>query len=170
MVKIMMIFGIDPGIGRCGWGVVETIKGKHVVIDYGCIETKVNGEVPQRLFEVGEAVEKLIKKYKPDLISIEDLFFGTNSKTAFLVGQARGVVIFIAAKYKLPVSIYTPLQVKMALTGYGRAEKAQIAQMVKVILGLEKMPKLDDTTDALAIALTHAFSSKMNKLTDGGKV
>lgn len=166
----MVILGIDPGIGRCGWGVVENIKGKPATVDYGCIETKVNGEVSQRLFEVGEEVEKIIKKHKPDVLSIEDLFFGTNSKTALLVGQARGVVIFTAAKYKLPVSVYTPLQVKMALTGYGRAEKSQISQMVKVILGLEKMPKLDDTTDALAIALTHAFSSKMNKLTDGGKV
>lgn len=161
----MVILGIDPGIGRCGWGIIKNTNNKPVIVDCGCIETKANGLIHERLLIIGREVDKLIKKYHPDVISIEDLFFGANSKTALLVGQARGAVLFIAAKNDLPVTVYTPLQVKMALTGYGRAEKNQIAQMVKVILGLEKMPKLDDTTDALAIALTHAFSFKIGKLT-----
>ena len=113
-------------------------------------------------------IESLIKEYKPDVLSIEELFFSTNAKTAFIVGQARGVVLLLAAKNKLEVSIYTPLQVKMALTGYGRADKNQIAQMVEVILKLEKIPKIDDTSDALAVAITHAFSEKIGKLNANG--
>lgn len=160
----MVILGIDPGIGRCGWGIIKNTNNKPVVVDCGCIETKANGIIHERLLIIGEELDKLIKKYHPDTLSIEDIFFGANSKTALLVGQARGVVLFVAAKNDLSISSYTPLQVKIALTGYGRAEKSQISRMVKVILGLEKMPKLDDTTDALAIALTEAFSSKMQKL------
>lgn len=160
----MVILGIDPGIGRLGWGVINNINGKPSIIDCGCIETEINGETSKRLLVIGKELDRLIKKHKPDAISIEDLFFGANSKTALLVGQARGVSLFTAAKNELPVTVYTPLQVKVALTGYGRADKIQISQMVKIILGLEKMPKLDDTTDALAIALTHAFSSKMRNL------
>lgn len=160
----MVILGIDPGIGRLGWGVIKNLNNKPTMIDCGCIETTVNGEISERLLVIGKELDRLIKKYKPDAVSIEDLFFGANSKTAFLVGQARGVSLFTAAKNNLLVTVYTPLQVKIALTGYGRADKSQVSQMVKVILGLEKMPKLDDTTDALAIALTHAFSSKMRLL------
>lgn len=161
----MVILGIDPGIGRFGWGIIKNTNNKPVIVDCGCIETEVNGEAQDRLLIIGRELEKIIKKYQPDTVSIEDLFFGANSKTALLVGQARGVALFTAAKNDLSITSYTPLQVKIALTGYGRAEKSQISSMVKVILGLEKMPKLDDTTDALAIALTHAFSYKIGKLT-----
>lgn len=160
----MTIIGIDPGIGRCGWGVLEYEGSKFKVIDYGCIETKPNGEIEKRLLEIDREIEKIIKKFKPDIFAIEELFFGTNSKTAFTVGQARGVILLEASRNNLPVFVYTPLQVKMALTGYGRADKNQIAQMVKVILKLEKIPKIDDTSDALAVAVTHALSSKMEKL------
>lgn len=160
----MVILGIDPGIGRCGWGIINNANNKHTLIDCGCIETSKALNTSQRLLVIGKKIEALIKKYNPDIISIEDLFFGANSKTALLVGQARGVALFTAAKNNLSVRVYTPLQVKMALTGYGRAEKGQISKMVKAILGLEKLPKLDDTTDALAIALTEAFSSKMQNL------
>lgn len=158
----MVILGIDPGIGRCGWGVVEYKSAKFKVIDYGCIETKPNGSIEKRLLEIASEVTDIIKKYNPDEFSIEELFFGANSKTALVVGQARGVVLLCAGENKLPVAIYTPLQVKMALTGYGRADKSQIGQMVKIILKLNEIPKLDDTADALAIAITHAFSAKMN--------
>jgi crossover junction endodeoxyribonuclease RuvC len=160
----MIILGIDPGIGRCGWGVIEVQGSKPEVRSYGCIETKPNGKVEERLLKISLEIEKLIKQNKPDVMSIEELFFGTNSKTALTVGQARGVILLAASKSKIPVSVYTPLQIKMALTGYGRADKNQIAQMVKVILKLEKIPKIDDTSDALAVALTYAFSSKMSKL------
>ncbi|KKP79632.1 MAG: Crossover junction endodeoxyribonuclease RuvC [Candidatus Levybacteria bacterium GW2011_GWB1_35_5] len=105
----------------------------------------------------------IIKKYKPEALAIEELFFNTNAKTAFIVGQARGVILLAASQNKLNISIYTPLQVKMAITGYGRAEKNQIGQMVKILLKLKTIPKPDDTADALAVALTHAFSAKMSK-------
>ena len=160
----MRILGIDPGIGKCGWGVIEAENSKLKVLAYGCIETSSKKELPQRLSEVYKEIERIIKSNSPDCLSIEELFFNTNAKTAFMVGQARGVILLSAGLGKIPIAIYTPLQVKMALTGYGRADKNQIAQMVKVILKLEKIPKIDDTSDALAVALTHAFSSKLSKL------
>ena len=160
----MIILGIDPGIGRCGWAIINS---KSSIINseaFGCIETEANSEITSRLLIISNEIESLIEKYKPDVLAIEELFFNTNSKTAFVVGQARGVILLAAAKKSVPVAIYTPLQVKMAVTGYGRADKNQIGQMVKVILKLEKIPKLDDTSDALAVAIAHAFSSKVNKL------
>ena len=161
----MVILGIDPGIGRCGWGIVESVNSSKVTaLGYGCIETKPNKKIEERLLEIGEEVNRLIKEHKPDVMAIEELFFGTNSKTALIVGQARGVILLEASRKKLPIFVYTPLQVKMSLTGYGRADKNQIAQMVKVILKLEKIPKIDDTSDALAVALTHVFSAKMKGL------
>lgn len=157
----MRILGIDPGIGRTGWGIILNEKGEMRVEKYGCIETEAKTEMGQRLVELSEKVEDLIKKFKPDAVGIEDLFFNTNTKTAFVVGQARGVIMLAVAKKKLPLAVYTPLQVKIAVTGYGRAEKKQVAQMVKILLKLDSIPKLDDTTDALAIAITHAFSYKL---------
>ncbi|EKD86602.1 MAG: Holliday junction resolvase [uncultured bacterium] len=158
----MMVLGIDPGIGRCGWGIVDVNGSKVSAKDYGCIETKANGAIEKRLLVISLAIEKLIKEYRPDVLAIEELFFSGNAKTAFAVGQARGVILLAAGKSGMSVAIYTPLQVKMALTGYGRADKNQIGQMVKVILKLEKIPKIDDTSDALAVALAHAFSAKMS--------
>lgn len=161
----MVILGIDPGIGRCGWGIVESVNSsKSAALEYGCIETKPNKKIEERLLTISEEVEKIIKENKPDVLAIEELFFGSNSKTALIVGQARGVILLEASRKHLPVFVYTPLQVKMALTGYGRADKNQIGQMVKVILKLEKIPKIDDTSDALAVALTHAFSAKMREV------
>lgn len=161
----MRILGVDPGIGRCGWSVIEPIGSKFKVYDYGCIETKVNGQHEKRLLEISNEIGNIIRKYKPDVLAIEELFFGSNVKTAFAVGEARGVVIVESAKKNLEIAVYKPMEVKIAVTGYGRADKSQIAQMVKVILRLEKLPKLDDTTDALAIALAHAFSFRHQKLT-----
>ena len=160
----MIILGIDPGIGRCGWGIITVNNSQLTVNNSGCIETRPNSKVEERLLIISTKIESITKKYKPDVLAIEELFFGANSKTALTVGQARGVVLLAAAKNKIPVTVYTPLQVKMALTGYGRADKNQIGQMVKVILKLEKIPKIDDTSDALAVAITHAFSSKLGKL------
>ena len=160
----MIILGIDPGIGRCGWGVIESLNSRTKVIEYGCIETTPNSKPELRLQKIYEEIASFIKKYNPGVMAIEELFFGTNSKTALSVGQARGVILLSASMSKIPIAVYTPLQVKMALTGYGRADKNQIAQMVKIILKLEKIPKIDDTSDALAVALTHSFSEKMNSL------
>lgn len=160
----MRILGIDPGIGRMGWGVLEARNSKLEARNYGCIETASNLSVPVRLLEIHDSLLKIIDQHKPDALAIEDLFFNTNAKTAFVVGQARGVVLLLGAQKNLDIAIYTPLQVKIALTGYGRAEKMQVGKMVKTLLNLEKIPKPDDTADALAIALTHAFSYKANKL------
>lgn len=157
----MRIIGIDPGIGRTGWGVMDVENSKLKVRDYGCIETSKELLVETRLQELYEKVVTILKKEHPDAFAIEELFFNTNSKTAMVVGQARGVILLAGAQYNIPITIYTPLQVKIAVTGYGRAEKNQVGQMVKVLLHLDSIPKPDDTADALAIALTHAFSYKM---------
>jgi crossover junction endodeoxyribonuclease RuvC len=160
----MRILGIDPGIGRCGWGVIDSQGSKLTVQGYGCIETSSKKETPERLTEIYAEISKLIKTYKPEAMGIEELFFNTNAKTAFVVGQARGVILLAASQSKLEIAIYTPLQVKMSLTGYGRAEKSQIGKMVKTLLNLKEIPKPDDTADALAVALAHAFSNKYTKL------
>ena len=157
----MRILGIDPGIGRTGWGIVDSEHGKYKVQSFGCIETFPNLETHERLQILYEKIQSLLLEYKPDALAIEELFFNTNAKSALIVGQARGVVLLSAAQHKVHLAIYTPLQVKIAVTGYGRAEKAQVGQMVKTILKLPAVPKPDDTADALAIAITHAFSAKM---------
>lgn len=158
----MRILGIDPGIGRTGWGIIEIQNSKFKVQNYGCIETMPNSALPGRLEALYSEICMIIDENAIEHLVIEELFFNTNAKTALIVGQARGVVLLAASQKNLPIAVYTPLQVKMALTGYGRAEKNQIGQMVKTILQLEKIPKPDDVTDALAIALTHAFSYKNN--------
>jgi crossover junction endodeoxyribonuclease RuvC len=157
----MRIIGIDPGIGRTGWGVVEVQSSKFKVQSFACIETAKDLPFEKRLHELFKSIASILEKEKPDVVAIEELFFNTNSKTAMVVGQARGVVLLAAAQKQIPVTVYTPLQVKIAVTGYGRAEKRQVGQMVKTLLHLDAIPKPDDTADALAIALTHAFSYKM---------
>ena len=160
----MKILGIDPGIGRTGWGVIENQKSKIKCQKFGCIETESTLTISERLVELHTAIAAIIAEYQPDEFAVEELFFNTNAKTAFVVGQARGVVLLAAAQNNIPVAIYTPLQVKIAVTGYGRAEKKQIGEMVKMLLKLPSIPKPDDTADALAIALTHAFSYKMKRV------
>lgn len=157
---IMRILGIDPGIGRTGWGAIEVQSSEFRVQNYGCIETEAKINIEKRLLEIYIRLNDIIKENNPDVLAIEELFFNTNAKTALIVGQARGVILLSAAQNNLPVSIYTPLQIKMALTGYGRAEKAQIGQMVKTLLRLQTIPKPDDVADALAIAIAHAFMYK----------
>lgn len=157
----MLILGIDPGIGRTGWGIVEVKSGKLNVGKYGCIETSQNLIVEKRLHNIYDDLVSILKTEKPDALAVEELFFNTNTKTAMIVGQARGVILLAAAQHEIPISIYTPLQVKIAVTGYGRAEKRQVGQMIKTLLHLDTIPKPDDTADALAIAVTHAFSYKM---------
>ena len=160
----MKILGIDPGIGRAGWGTIQAQSAKCKAQNYGCIETDQRLSVEERLQQLYEEISRVINDEKPNAFAIEDLFFNTNAKTALVVGQARGVVLLAAAQAGLPISVYTPLQVKIAVTGYGRADKGQVGQMVKTLLKLPSIPKPDDTADALAIALTHAFSHKVNRL------
>ena len=156
----MVILGIDPGFARVGWGVIEVQNSEFRIQNYGCIETSKDSDSYERLVDVYEQVLKIVKKYKPDALAIEELFFTNNAKTAFKVGEARGVIILASAMQKIPVFSYTPLQVKIAVTGYGNAEKTQVGRMIKAILKLKEMPKLDDTADAIAVALTHAFTKK----------
>lgn len=157
----MTILGIDPGIGRTGWGTIIIDNGQLKIDNCGCVETLAGELVEKRLQRLYRELVLIIETSKPDALATEELFFNTNAKTALIVGQARGVILLAAAEKSLPVAVYTPLQVKVALTGYGRADKKQIGQMVKTILKLPSVPKPDDTADALAIALTHAFSRKM---------
>ncbi|HRN95827.1 MAG TPA: crossover junction endodeoxyribonuclease RuvC [Candidatus Levybacteria bacterium] len=157
----MRIIGIDPGIARVGWGVVEEHGNKLKTLNFGCFETPKTDLTEHRLLAIYEFLTQLFAKYQPDALSVEELFFNTNTKTALIVGQARGVVLMVAAKHNITLTSFTPLQVKMALTGYGRADKSQIGHMVKTLLYLKSIPKPDDTADALAIAITHAFTHKL---------
>lgn len=153
-----IILGIDPGVATTGFGVIKKTGGCLQVVDFGCIKTKPQTSFSKRLEEIHQQLKKLIRKYQPSIISVEDLFFCKNVKTALAVGQARGVVLLTAMQSKLPIYEYTPLQVKQAITSYGRADKLQIQNMVKVILKLTELPKPDDAADALAIAICCANS------------
>jgi len=158
----MVILGIDPGFARVGWAAIKSQNSKVKIQNYGCIETSKNSSSQERLVDVYKQVCALIKKYKPDSLAIEELFFTNNAKTAFKVGEARGVIILSGAIQKIPVFSYTPLQVKIAVTGYGKADKNQVGKMVKAILKLKDLPKLDDTVDAIAVSLTHSFTAKFD--------
>lgn len=151
----MIILGIDPGLAIVGWGIIKKKGDKISCLDYGCIKTNKK-PLPQRLAEIHENLKKIIKKYKPDEIAVEELFFAKNAKTAFMVGQARGVILLTASQLKIPVSEVTPLQVKQSLTTYGRADKQQVQKMVKILLDLKEVPKSDDAADALAVAICAA--------------
>lgn len=159
----MRILGIDPGIARMGWAVIETHPTFPKTIKFGCFETNSSQITADRLSAVFNFTKELITIYKPDTVGIEELFFQKNVKTALMVGEARGAIIVAVSLSATPLISYTPLQVKLALTGYGKADKNQIQQMVKSILNLEKIPKPDDAADALAIALTHSFSYKLQE-------
>jgi len=160
----MIILGIDPGVARIGWAVISVNHGTITAKAYGCITTEKTESLPNRLLLAYSAITILVSKYHPDSMSVEELFFSNNAKTAINVGQARGIVLLAAAQAKIPVISYTPPAVKRAITGSGSADKKQVARMVVATLRLKKAPKLDDTSDALAIAMTHAYSYKMKSL------
>lgn len=149
----MIILGIDPGYERTGFGVIEYDKGKSSCLDYGVIKTDKGLEFVQRLQELHQDLKKIIQKYKPGLIAVEDLFFYKNVKTAIKVGQARGVVLLTCTMAGIKVCEYTPLQVKQGVCGYGKADKKQIQTVVKMLLKLDKLPQPDDAADALAVAI-----------------
>jgi crossover junction endodeoxyribonuclease RuvC len=149
----MIILGIDPGLARTGFGVIEADHQNLKAVDYGCISTGPKTELTKRLKIIFLDLKGLIKKHKPDLIVIEELFFAKNAKTAIKVGQARGVAILACADANCEIAELTPLQMKVYLTSFGRASKKQIGQMVKIRLNLEKIPTPDDTADALALAI-----------------
>lgn len=165
----MIILGIDPGYAIIGYGVLDFEGNNFKVIDYGSIETPAGMEFAIRLKRIYDGMEELIKSYKPDAVAVEELFFNKNTKTALKVGHGRGVILLSGAKNGIAVSEYTPLQVKQAVCGYGRADKNQVQQMVKMILGLKEVPKPDDTADALAVAICHGHSYNLNKLRETGR-
>ena len=151
----MIILGIDPGIAIVGWGVLEYSGSKFKVLGYGSIQTPSTMSTEDRLCAVYCELKDIINKYKPDHMAIEELFWNTNQKTGIRVSEARGVILLCGRLNKLEIHEYTPLQVKQAVVGYGRAEKKQVISMVTMLLGLSKPPKPDDTADALAIAICH---------------
>jgi crossover junction endodeoxyribonuclease RuvC len=159
----MKILGIDPGFGRIGYGVVEWQKGRWQHVAHGCIETSAKDSFPIRLMEIHHELQTLVRKYKPNGVGIEKLFFAKNLKTAVDVGQARGVIVLTLSEAKLPIYECTPLQVKQSITGYGKAEKKQIQTMVNYILQLPQKSIQDDAADALAIALTVANMNSLQK-------
>lgn len=166
----MRILGIDPGYAILGWGVIDVVGNRFSVVDYGSILTDTKMEMPARLQVLYNGLTELIHKYKPDDASIEQLFFNSNAKTAILVGEARGVAVLACANGNLNIGEYTPLQIKQALVGYGRADKKQVQYMVKTMLNLKSVPKPDDTADALAAAICHAHSAGRKDILKGIKL
>ena len=155
----MIILGIDPGYAIVGWGVIDYTANRFKVIDYGAVTTEAGTDFGERLEAVYDGIDRIIKMYRPDAMAIEKLFYNTNAKTVIDVAQARGVINLAAVKGGIEIFEYTPLQVKQSVVGYGRAEKKQVQEMTRVILKLEKIPKPDDTADALAMAICHAHAS-----------
>ncbi|MFW5779998.1 MAG: crossover junction endodeoxyribonuclease RuvC [Bacillota bacterium] len=160
----MIILGIDPGYATVGYGIIETNGSKVRAVDYGVITTPKEHSIPKRLKFIEKGIDKLILLHNPDAICIEELFFQNNQKTAINVAQARGAIIISCMGRCNNLFEYTPLQIKQAMTGYGRADKRQIQQMVKVMLGLKSMPRPDDAADALAVALTHSQTNRLSAL------
>ena len=157
----MIVLGIDPGTAATGYGIVERTGSKLRVIDYGCLETLSTQALPARLLEIHRAVTELIITHKPAHVGVERLFFNRNVQTAFAVGQARGVVLLAAAEHGLPVFEYGPHEVKLAVTGYGRADKMQVQRMVQMVLGMTTLPRPDDAADALAVASCVAHANPL---------
>ena len=155
----MIILGIDPGLAIVGWGIVEYKSTRFRTVAYGSVQTPAGMKTEERLKLIYEGICALIEKYHPDAMAIEELFFNTNITTGIAVAEARGVILYTAYKHGVKISEYTPLQVKQAVVGYGKAEKRQVIAMVTSILKLPKPPKPDDAADAVAIAICHAHSS-----------
>ncbi len=158
----MRILGIDPGTATTGFGVIDVENGKLKFVDAGIISTPAGEAMERRLSTLHDELTELLKEFKPQAFAIELLYFASNVTTAMTVGQARGVALLAAAQAGLPIAEYTPLQVKQAVTGYGKADKRQIQEMVKTLLSLSAIPKPDDAADALAIAITHSSQIRIS--------
>lgn len=156
----MKILGIDPGMAIVGYGLIEVGGADNIILKTsGSIQTDKDKSDSKRLLEICEDLSSIVEKYKPDCASVEQLFFFKNQKTVIPVAEARGVILAVLEKYGIPAYSYTPMEVKQVLTGYGRAEKKEVEQMVKLALKTEDIPKLDDTVDAIAIAICHSRSN-----------
>ena len=166
----MLVIGIDPGTATTGFGLVrENPDGSLAVVDYGAIQTAPDHPMPERLLELHQRLVELLLLHRPSEGAVEKLFFHRNVTTALSVGQARGVVLLAMAAARLQISEYTPLEVKQAVVGYGGADKNQVQQMVRALLGLPELPKPDDVADALAVAICHVHSARMRKIYETGE-
>lgn len=164
-LNVMIVLGIDPGTAITGYGLVNERAGQAVALAYGAITTASDLSLPDRLLAIHRELDQIIRQYRPAQAAIEQLFFNKNVRTALAVGHARGVVMLTLAQAGVPMYEYTPLEVKLAVSGNGRADKRQIQQMVTLLLNLDKIPKPDDAADALAIALCHLHSARLTTLT-----
>lgn len=160
----MRVLGVDPGTARVGYGVVEEEATSLRTVTYGLVMTSSGTSLSERLQEIYQALRSLLAETKPEALAAEELFFSRNARTALAVGQARGVVLLAAAHAGVPVFEYTPLQVKQAVAGYGKAPKEQVQEMVRMLLGLPETPRPDDVADALAVAICHLHSARMAAL------
>jgi crossover junction endodeoxyribonuclease RuvC len=160
----VIIIGVDPGLANTGYGVINAEDHTLVPLSHDCIVTSADTPFPERLLEIFNQFSSVLREYRPDVCAVESIFFAKNAKSAFQVGHARGVCIVAAAREGIPVFEYTPLQIKKALVGVGRAEKAQVHYMIKIILGLKQLPGPEHVSDALAVAVCHANSSKFRKI------
>jgi crossover junction endodeoxyribonuclease RuvC len=166
----MMVIGIDPGTAITGYGLVqEDGAGNIAMVDYGVILTPAKSTMPQRLLQIYQKLKEIILLHRPDSGAVEKLFFQRNVRTALSVGQGRGVALLALAETDIPVAEYTPLEIKQAVVGYGGADKNQVQQMVRVLLNLDEIPQPDDAADALAVAICHLHSARMQALTSGGE-
>ena len=157
----MKILGLDPGTGIFGFGIIEIdAKNNPKMLDFGAITTPAHTPLPDRLLDIYDSLHEIISTHHPDIVSIEKLFFARNVTTGISVAHARGIAVLVARQNNLPIFEYTPLQIKQTLTSYGRAEKKQVQEMVKLHLKLETLPKPDDAADALAAAITHSLMSR----------
>ena len=160
----MLVLGIDPGYAIVGYGVLKYDRNRFMPVEFGAVTTKAKTEFTSRLETIYEGICDIIDRTKPEALAIEKLFFNTNTKTAIDVAQARGVILLAAKKKNVPIFEYTPLQVKQAVTGYGKAPKAQVMDLTRRLLNLESVPKPDDTADALAAAICHGHSAGNDRL------
>ncbi|MCD6302016.1 MAG: crossover junction endodeoxyribonuclease RuvC [Anaerolineae bacterium] len=156
----MLVLGLDPGLATMGYGLATGDGQELRALDYGVIRTAPDLSLPQRLLVLRDDLQRLLKNHRPDAAAVEKLYFATNARTAFVVGQARGVILLTLAEANIPIAEYTPLQIKQAATGYGQAEKRQVQEMVRLLFGLDEVPRPDDAADALAVCLCHLHSSR----------
>jgi crossover junction endodeoxyribonuclease RuvC len=164
LLAVIRILGVDPGIGSTGYGILETDGTNHRAVIFGAIKTPARKPFHERLLYIYTELNRILSREKADVLAIEDVFYATNVQSALKLGHARGIPLLVAAQNKLPVFEYSPLEIKNAVVGYGRAEKRQVQAMVQMLLGLRRLPSPDDAADALAVAICHAHRMGMNAL------
>jgi crossover junction endodeoxyribonuclease RuvC len=159
----MRVLGVDPGSIKSGYGIIDECENELVMVEYGVIRTMPKTPLAHRLLQISNRLQQLIAQFHPQVLAIEDIFFAQNAKSALKLGQSRGVILLTAAQAGLRIAEYSPLEVKQAVVGYGRADKSQVQHMVKVLLRLQEIPQPDDAADALAIAICHHHSAKVKQ-------